>query len=240
MSLVEILRDAKSRPLVSEDGEPVRMELFAGLEDRDIDRFAAGLPCPLPGEIRELLRFSRGFSGLAADPVDFTGGDHLFEMPEVFPHALPIAADGYGNYWVVDLFPDSESWGPIYFACHDPAVVLLQSPTLEHFLTELVRMETSPYRSLVDDVHEDRLFEVWRRNPGVREQVECLSSTDPVIAGFARELDDSFQLIDLRDAGIGFGFSWGRYGPRTVVRRYGALPVFAYQKKGLLRRLLGR
>jgi hypothetical protein len=39
------------------------------------------------------------------------------------------------------------------------------------------------------------------------------------------------------------GFSWGRYGPRTDVRRFGALPVFACskpEKTGLFAKLFGR
>jgi hypothetical protein len=34
---------------------------------------------------------------------------------------------------------------------------------------------------------------------------------------FASTLAPSFSIVDLRDAPIGFGFSWGRHGPDTVV-----------------------
>ena len=44
---------------------------------------------------------------------------------------------------------------------------------------------------------QDRLFKVWRTNPGVLEHEECLASPDPVLSRFARELDESFQFIDL-------------------------------------------
>lgn len=46
----------------------------------------------------------------------------------------------------------------------------------------------------------------------------------------------------LRQAQIGMGFSFGRYGPKPVVRRFKLLPIFAYQKeekKGLLGRIFG-
>src|SRR3712207_9193422 len=43
---------------------------------------------------------------------------------------------------------------------------------------------------------------------------QCLESDDPILSAFARELDESFQIIDLRQAKPGDGFSWGRYGPR--------------------------
>ena len=83
-----------------------------------------------------------------------------------FPYGLPIAADGYGNFWVVDLHPHTVHWGPIYFACHDPPVILYQADALEQFLAELFRMFKPPHQSLVDDVHEDRLAHVWQTNPG--------------------------------------------------------------------------
>jgi hypothetical protein len=50
-----------------------------------------------------------------------------------------------------------------------------------------------------------------------------------------------FQIIDMRTPEIGFGFSWGRYGAKAVVRRHGNIPIFAYQKRvGILERLFKR
>jgi len=242
MNALDVIRDAQSRTLADEDGRPVELKLASGLSDEDIDRFSRDLPCRIPPEIRGLLRCCRGFSGTSVEPIDFTGRDHEFEMGEVFPHGLPIAADGYGNYWVVDLQPGSTDWAPIYFACHDAPVILYQSASLEEFLRELFALDTPPHKSLVDDVHEDRLFEVWRTNPGVLSHGECLASSDPDLSGFAQKLGESFQFVDLRNAEVGFGFSWGRYGPQTVVRRCGNLPVFAYQKaprKGFFGRIFG-
>jgi hypothetical protein len=90
-------------------------------------------------------------------------------------------------------------------------------------------------------VHEDRLFDVWRKNPGVQPYELAARSTDPALRAFAGTLDSTFEIIDLRNATPGFGFSWGRYGPNTVVRRFGELPIFAVQKRaGFWDRLLGR
>jgi len=227
MTPLELLRDALSKTLTTEDGEPASLDLRPPLSDMEIDAFETTLPCALPTEVRELLAYCGGFSGGGVDFVDFTGQDCLFEF-ESFPYGVPIAADGYGNFWVVDLSPDSVSWGPIYFACHDAPVILYQSPSLEEFLTELFKLSVPPHESLIHEVHEDRLFHVWRNNPGVISHEECLRSQDPELRTFAEELGSSFQIIDLRNAQIGFGFSWGRYGPDTVNRRHGTLPIFAY------------
>lgn len=239
MTPLELVREASKKDFRSEDGEPITLKLLPGLSDSEIAKFESSLPCPLPAEIRDLLGFCRGFDELL-ESVDFTGLHQGFELRSVFPHGLPIAHDGYGNYWVVDLSPDSRSFGPIYFACHDAPVILFQSPTMEHFLVELFKLFTSPIKSLIDDVHEDRIFEVWRKNPGVMSHDQCLQSQDPQLSTFARELDPSFQFVDLRNPRVGYGFSWGRYGPTTVLRRFGTQPIFAYQKKtGLLKRIFG-
>jgi len=227
---------------VDEDGNAVELELSPGLSEVEIEEFGRTLPCPLPASVRELLAYCRGFSGLGVDLVDFTGRDCSYEQAEVFPHGLPIAGDGYGNFWVVDLDSDSREWAPIYFACHDAPVILFQSPSLEHFLEELIKMERPPHRSAIDDVHEDRLFDVWRKNPGVMSHEQCLHSADPALAAFAGQLDPAFQIIDLRKGEIGSGFSWGRYGPQTIIKRFGALPLFAYcppPRQSLFKRLFG-
>lgn len=98
-----------------------------------------------------------------------------------------------------------------------------------------------PYESLVDDVHDDRLCNVWKTNPGVRSHAAALESLDEELKAFARSLDPSFEIVDLKERRIGSGFSWGRYGPETIVRRYGKVPMFAYQRppkpRGLFARL---
>ena len=110
----------------------------------------------------------------------------------------------------------------------------------EQFLSELFKLSMPPYKSLIDDVHEDRLSEVWRKNPGVREHGECMSSDDPELRSFAQQLGPTFQFVDMRNPSVGFGFSWGRYGANTVVKRHGNLPIFAYERRGLMARLFGR
>lgn len=239
MTPLEIIRQAQTDTLIDEDGQVVTLELLPGLSQAELRDFARQVPCPVPQEIRELLSACRGFYG-TIEQVEFSGIDLGFAFEAVFPFGLAIAADGFGNFWVVDLHPHSENWGPIYFACHDAPVILYQADTVEEFLSELFRMYKPPYESLVDDVHEDRLARVWQTNPGVLSYEQCLQSDDPVLSAFTRELDDSFQIVDLRQAKPGDGFSWGRYGPRTVVKRYGMHAVFAYKKpKSLISRLFG-
>src|SRR5215210_258385 len=240
MTPLAIIRRAQAETLIDEDGNVVTLELFPGLSHAELQEFADRVPCPIPPEISELLGLCGGFYG-TIEQVDFTGRELMFELGPAFPHGLPIAHDGFGNFWVVDLHPDSARWGPIYFVCHDAPVILYQSDSLEGFLTELFRMFEPPHESLIDDVHEDRPARVWKTNPGVLSYEQCLRSEDPILSTFARELDESFRIVDLRRAKPGDGFSWGRFGPNTTIERFGTHAVFAYQKSGsIFSRLLGR
>jgi hypothetical protein len=161
-------------------------------------------------------------------------------MEEIFPHALALAHDGYGNYWIADLQPHSLGWAPIYFVCHDPAVIAFQSSSLEHFVAEILRFANPPHESELDTVHEQVAMEIWQNNRGTLPVDKASSSEDDVLRAFARSLDDSFSIIDLRAARVGDGFSWGRYGPQTKVIRHGPEPIFAYQARSRWQRLLGR
>lgn len=239
-SLVDIIKSAELSSFVNEDGDAIVLELMPGLTEEEIREFAAKLPCPLPEDVRNLLSYTRGFTAMIADVVDFTGESNLFEYVDAFLHGIPIASDGYGNFWVVDLTSSSEVFGPVYFACHDAPVILYQCASLAEFLTELFRMCNPPHESVIDDVHEDRLYNVWRKNPGVISYSEAIASTDADVAAFAESLDNRWSLIDLRGARPGMGFSWGRYGHNTRIKRFGELPIFAYSRPlGMLQRLFG-
>lgn len=219
------------------EGEPERLELLPAMPEPEIERLAARIPCALPESIRELLEHTRGFASGPLESLEF-GGLGTFEFPEVFPHAVDLAHDGFGNYWVVDLTSGSREWGPIYFACHDPPVIVFQSPNLAHFLEEVLKLgDPAGPRSELDVVHEEHAIRVWNENPGMLGIEDCLASGDPVLGRFAGTLPEGFEVKDLRGAAVGDGFSWGRYGPRTENRRVGEAPVFAYQRRSRGQRL---
>jgi cell wall assembly regulator SMI1 len=240
MDPLEAIRHAQATRLVDKKGHEVEFELAPGLPPADIDGLAAELGVPLSHELRALLEQTAGIEGGPLQAIDFTGRSLSFGDPDAFPWGLPIAGDGFGNFWVVDLTPDEADTAPVFFACHDAPVILHQSHDMGDFLHEAFRMLEPPHASAVDDVHEDRLFNVWRENPGTLDHAAALAGDEPMRA-FAAELDDRFTFIDLRSPPVGMGFSWGRYGPRTDVRRHGHERLFAYappeKKPGLFRRL---
>jgi hypothetical protein len=240
----ETIQSALKQNLTDDDDKPVHLRLLPGLTKDEVSAFARPLPSPLSDDVRDLLEFCSGIEG-ALEQIDFTGGDFKsgFGPDFLLPHAHPIAHDGFGNFWAVDLQPGSANWGPIYFCCHDAPVMLVQAATVQQFVGEVLKMYIAPHKSLIDDVHEDRLVDVWRKNPGVIAHANALVSPDPDIRTFAAILDSGFELIDLRDAPVGIGLSWGRYGPNTEVKRFDSKPIFAYrrpQKTSLLSRLFNR
>jgi hypothetical protein len=241
MSALAELDRLRNATLVDEDGDPVTPEFLPGLDESAIRAIEQKIGAGLPADLYELLVHCSGIEGLL-DPITFRGNAD-FEMAEIFPHGLPIAGDGFGNFWVVDALSAPENAAQIYFACHDAPIVLFQSNGIADFLIGLREMYTPPHTSRLDDVHEDRRFQVWQRNPGTLEHAEALKSDDSEVRLFAGRLDSRFHVVDLRRAPPGMGFSWGRFGPQTEIRRHGEQRIFACAqpppKPGLLARLFG-
>jgi cell wall assembly regulator SMI1 len=237
---VEVLRRARSGGLVDERGREVRLDFADPLTRADIDELGAEVEAPLPRELTAVLAETRAIDGV--EPIDFTGRMMDVEAGELSPAGLPIATDGAGNFWVLDLTPDDRETAPVFFLCHDPPVFAFQSPTLGDFLDELFRGYAPPHRSLVRDLRETTVHEIWRTNPGVIGRDAALG-TDVELSAFAATLEEEFDIVDLRAPEVGMGFAWGRYGPRTELRRHGYARLFACgrpeKKQGFFSRLRG-
>jgi len=235
--IIELLKPSEGTLFVDEDGNESRFVLMPPLAELELSTFEASLPCPLPDDISELLRFARGFDGVLGG-VTFADPSGVFGLEEVFPHAVALAGDRFGNFWVVDLTQESRSWGPIFYACHDAPVIVYQTDSLLHFVEEAIRFGNKPCKSELDDVHEGLSDRIWRENPGVLTFAECIDSPDSEIRAFAKTLDEAWELVDLRKPKLGDGFSWGKYGPKTINKRFREKRIFARQKRGMTRRFL--
>jgi hypothetical protein len=242
MTPLEVVKQAEGMKLQDQKGKITELKLLPALSDVELRELESQLPCPLPTEARELFLYCRGLEGSFKDTVAEVSffQSEGFGLEEVFPHAFPVARDWAGNYWIADLVSDSSSWGPIFYACHDAPVIIFQTDSLAHFLSELLRLGNQPWQSEIEYVHDDG-GDIWLNNPGMITHEQCLTSGDPDLEAFARSVDETWLFKDLREPRLGDGFSWGRYGPQTVVRRYRETRVFAYQqRKSLWQRLLGR
>jgi hypothetical protein len=226
MDAVQRLQAAVGSRLVDEDGHEVVVGLLPPVPEAEIAALQAAVPVPLPAELLRLLAVTRGATALL--DLDLTGASHSVELAELMPAGLPVAADGAGNFWVLDLTPDTVEVAPVFFHCPDAPVLLYQSPDLATFLDEVVKKYVPPHTSLVDDVHEDRLYDVWRSRPGAIPQVAALSSPDLALREFAESLDPAWTIVDLRQREVGMGVAWGAHGPRTRLARRGWERIFAY------------
>jgi hypothetical protein len=226
MDAVQRLQAAVGSRLVDEDGDEVVVDLRPPVPDAEVAALQAGYPVPLPAELLQLLAVTRGTDALL--DLDLTGRAHSVDTAELMPAGLPIAADGSGNFWLLDLTPDTTEVAPVFFHCHDAPVLLYQAPDLATFLDEVVKKYVPPHASLVDDVREDRLYDVWRTRPGAMPQVAALSSPDLALREFAESLDPAWTIVDLRHRQPGMGVAWGCHGPRTRLARHGWERIFGY------------
>ena len=240
--LADALRSLAGLQLTDEDGKPHVLELLPPATEAEIRKLEAALPAPLPGEIRDALRVT---TGLANGPLESFSLLDLegFGLDEAFPHPYSIAHDGAGNYWILDLLPEPGPWGPVYYACHDPAVIACQAASIEAFLRDIVAMWAPGQASAVSRMHDEVVHRIWRENPGLLTPAEAAGRADPTLAALAAALPVEARIADLRDARPGQGFSWGRFGPRTEIRRAGRDRLWALippaPKPGILRRLFG-
>jgi hypothetical protein len=213
-----------------------------GLDAATIDAVERRVGAPLPTDLRTLLGACHGIRGLAWE-IDFTGS-LSFEMEDVFPHGLPIVGDHEGNFWVVDCTAAPEDEAAIFYACHDPPVILWQCRGMATLLRELRRKFASPEASSLDEIHDERVHRVWRTDPATLSRSAALAAPDDALRAFAKSLTDEWSIIDLRAATTGAGFSWGRCEYQTGLRRHGEERLFACaappRRTGLLSRLFGR
>ena len=245
-SIVEFLKQIQGAVYVNEDGKRKTLRLLPPLTDHELLAFEASLPCALPEDMRELLRFASGLDGAACRLGDRFAIERVrfadmqgFGLEEVFPHAKELAVDGCGNSWIIDLTSESKAFAPIFFACHDPPVIVYQTDSLVDFLREIVRGSNPPWESEIAEVDRTLDGRIWRKNPCAMSHSQCLASGDHELKTFAESLDETWEFIDLRAPKLGDGYSWGRYGSKTGNKRYGNKRIFACQKKTRGRRFLG-
>lgn len=237
---LELLKNLQEKLGTNGAAEKPALQLMPPLSEEELRRLEHQIPCPIPSEVAGLFRYARGFKVQNSllhggerylSDVDLSGLDAQFGLDWIVPHGLSMADDGAGNEWVVDLTSDSKIWGPIFFACHDPPALVFHTQSLTRFIEEVFRGIASPESTELYRVQEELTSRVWFENSGVLSFEECANSADEDLKTFARSLDASYEFVDLRQPKLGDGFSWGRYGSRTVSKRFGEKRIFAYQKK---------
>jgi hypothetical protein len=223
MTPKEIIEGALCETFQDQAGHAGTVKLAPPLTGEELQRFQSHQPAPLPNDIRELLRFTRGFS-LLGERVDFRG-EIQSESKPAFLWGIAIYHDGLGSFWV-DVHPGTGAWSPILFFCDDPSILVIQSKDLAGFLKEFFNAFRPGRDSAVQPVYEVCL-DIWRHNPGLRRVAEVRNSPDPILRAWIKNLKDDDYVADLRPRVIGSGFTWGCFGPDPIVKRYGSDLLFA-------------
>jgi len=197
---------------VSEDGDAYQIELQPGLTDKEIDNLAKGLPTgQIPDDVRALLKFTRGFEFYGIDQITFDGvGQFGFE--NIFPNAVQLGHDGFGNVWVLDVGANGK-WGNVFYVCHDPAVVVKHSSDLTEFIRHIDEYGKDIENSNLNIIHEKTVFDIWKNNYGFTAISEARNAKDTLLKDFASALADNFVIADLRNQPNKAGFAWGKFGP---------------------------
>src|SRR5215831_12383675 len=178
--LVDTLRAIAGQRVFDSDGHVTHLELLPPATPQQISDLEAKLPGPLPAEIRAALAVTTGFANGPLESfalLDLEG----FGLGEAFPHPYSIGHDGFGNYWILDVLPGATDWGPVFFACHDPAVIAYQSPSLEQFVKDVVATAPDDERSPIHHVHDTVVHTLWRDHSAIVAQPAAAASPDPML-----------------------------------------------------------
>ncbi|MGN6419900.1 MAG: SMI1/KNR4 family protein [Pseudobacter sp.] len=203
--------------------------------------------CPsqrLPENVKELLRFARGFQLSEYEEFDFTGIGR-FGLEDIFPHSIELAGDGAGNFWIIDVKSNGD-WGPVYYAEHELPVIVKQADSLQVMLEQLYQDCKNRNKDSFYYVVEDNIDEVNEApGRGLMNMDEARQSGDPVLLAISNQYGDNFAIADLRNKPNGAGFNCGVYGKGDrdyEAIRYKEEPIWIFEKKknkGFLSRLFG-
>jgi hypothetical protein len=117
------------------------------------------------------------------------------------------------------------------YVCHDPPVIAVQAAGLVGFLLQLLQPGRSEPPDALRFVRDQAVAHIWKRDPWLMSAHDAKLSTDTVIRGFADQLSDEFCVADLRPREVGSGFSWGRAGANTQLKRAGSDLIFGIERK---------
>ena len=243
MSPLQALKDLLADQFTTEDGEVFKAVPHKGLSMPEIDALAQHLPGQkLPDEIVDLLRFASGLDCDFFERISFVNVDG-FALEHFFPNIVELAGDGAGNFWLLDIDYQG-NWGPVYYTCHDPAVIMKQAENLTDFIQQVHEYLKSNEESWFAQLYEHRAFEIWKQPEGGFIKIEKAKiSGDKILMDFAAQLPPDYLIADLRNKPVGAGFAWGKYySIMDKEIRCKDLPLWGIQpkRKGFWSRLFGK
>jgi hypothetical protein len=242
MTNLKIIKKLKESIFTDEDGEDYQLEFQPGLNDSQIEELNEKLPGRnIDSELLEIVKETKGWDGFGLDMVYFDSiGD--FGFTELSENSLSLGNDGFGNSWILDLMNDG-SLGKVYYACHDPAVLVVHSQTLNEYLLTLLEFYENPDNCYLNQIHDVVVNDVWEKNDLCSSKLDFETANKGFEEFLAKHEGDEWIVADLRNGQNKDGFAWGKFGPNQLTERHPSellwLMKSKVQKKGFLSRLLG-
>lgn len=238
MKNIEIIKKLRVSTFTDEDEEEFSLDFQDGLTDSEIKELSRLFPSnKIDAELAEILKETRGWEGYGLEQVDFSSIGQ-FGFLELSPNSITLGHDGLGNFWILDILDDG-TLGQVYYACHDPAVFVKYSDTLNEFLNGLLEFYESPSENYLNEIHDKVVFDLWSSGGLIIEKSDFINSNKE-FEGFLSDFEgDEWVVADLRKAKNGDGFAWGKFGPNNLSKRHPSelIWVIKKKKKGFFARL---
>jgi hypothetical protein len=241
MTTIEIVKKLKTSTFVDEDGENYTLDFKLGLTEDELKSLRSKFPANrIADELLEVLTETKGWEGYGLETAYFDSIDE-FGFTELIPHSITLGHDGFGNFWVLEI-KDNGDLGKIYFACHDPAVLVIYCDTLNEFFKSLEEFYKNPGDNYLNDVHEKVVMDIWSTNQNIIDITDFRRSNNELSSFLNEFTGDNWVVADLRKGTKKDGFAWGRFGPNQFTRRHPqeSLWVIQKKKKGLLSKIFGK
>jgi len=120
--------------------------------------------------------------------------------------------------------------GSVFYWCHDPPAVVVRFRDVREFLEHLTACIASGNEEGIFDDPVEMALTVWRSRESTKLARDLCGSRDQALSDFARSLEPTSKVADLRASALPCGFAWGLFGPNSVVRRLGQELVFAVSR----------
>jgi hypothetical protein len=241
MTTIEIIRRLKTSTFIDEDQENYTLDFKPGLTDEELESLKKEFPAKkIAEELVEILRETRGWEGYGLETAYFDSIDE-FGFTELIPHSVTLGHDGFGNFWVLEI-KDNGELGKIYFACHDPAVLVIYCDTLNEFFVTLEEFFKQPDNNYLNEVHDKVVMDIWSSNPNISDIADFRKNNMEEKSFLSQFVDDDWVVADLRGKTRKDGFAWGRFGSNQLTKRHPSELIWVIQKKkkGILSKLFGK
>lgn len=243
MTNLEIIQQLKTSQFTDEDGESYTLDFLPGYSKDDLEqikhRFSKQA---IPEDLAEVLSLTRGWEGYGIETVSFDAIGE-FGFTQLLPASVSLANDGLGNFWLLDLDQNGKP-GKVWFACHDPAVLVIHSQSLNEFLQHVLAYHQAPSQGHLHEIQNDLVYAIWKDQSRMVALEAFLQANPDFQSHYESYEQDKWMVADLRVGTNKQGFAWGKYGMNQSIHRHPTELIWLIdrhqpEKKGFFSRLFG-